>query len=99
MFNLIAINLKDAQGNLFSKCHLAKCGNPGRYQLFNPLSDGDLPDWEGLPICSKHLVEEARHRPEIIMSMLDILIDAMEAKKILSGPPAPHGGSRVIPMR
>ena len=97
-FNLVAINLKDEQGNL-QQCHVAKCGNRARYQIFNPLADGDLPDWEGQPICSKHLVEEARHRPEIIMSLLDMMIDAMEAKHVFAVPTAPTGPARIVPLR
>lgn len=96
MFNLVAINLKDEHGNLQHKCHITKCSNPGRYQLFNSIEVDGLPDWEGQAICSWHLVEEARQRPEIIMSMLDILIDVMESQKILSAPPAPLGGSRRV---
>jgi hypothetical protein len=98
MFNLVAINLKDENGSLLHKCGLAKCTNLARYQLYPYLGQDELPDWEGSPICSRHLVEEARHRPEIILSLIDILIDEMEAKHILRAPNAPMRIHRVIPM-
>jgi hypothetical protein len=98
MFNLVAINLKDEHGNLAHKCGVAKCTNLARYQLYPYLAEGELPDWEGSPICSRHLVEEARLRPEITMSLIDILIDEMESKHVLKAPSAPSGVHRVIPM-
>jgi len=70
MFNLVAINLPDSHKKYTNKCHKEKCPNEGRYQLFSDIDETGLPDWEGKPICSKHLVEEARHRPEIVMSLI-----------------------------
>ena len=97
---LVAINLKNRSGELAATCSIPKCGNPARYQLFPPVQEGDLPDWSGNPICSHHLVEEARHRPEIILSLLDILIDEFESRGLLSPPSGPHTEDcRVIPMR
>ncbi len=82
MLNLVTINSKN--GNEYPHpCRSPKCPNPGRYQLYAGIAPNDLPDWEGEAICSKHLVEEARHRPEIIMSLIDALIDAMEAHELL----------------
>jgi hypothetical protein len=78
MFNLVAINVPDAHRRYAGKCHKDKCPNEGRYQLFGPIDEQELPDWEGKPICSKHLVAEARLRPEITMSLIDILIDTLE---------------------
>ena len=95
MFNLVAINLKNANGSLSHKCHVGKCHNKARYQYFAPQATDELPDWEGLPICSHHLVEEARHRPEIILSLIDILIDELESHSVLGAPEAPDGSSRV----
>ncbi len=101
MFNLVAINLKGEQGSVSHTCSVNKCPNPGRYQIYKSIEAEGLPDWEGRPICSKHLVEEARHRPEIIMSLLDILIDAMEQSRIFQAPSGPlgAGGGRVVPIR
>lgn len=84
MFNLVAINLPDAHRKYPAKCHKEKCPNEGRYQLFGNIDEQGLPDWEGQAICSKHLVEEARHRPEITMSLIDILIDTLEAASHVS---------------
>jgi hypothetical protein len=91
MFNLVAINLPDAQRNYAKKCHKEKCTNEGRYQIYHDIDEMDLPDWEGLPICSKHLVEEARHRPEIVMSLIDMLIDAMEDHHLFGEAHTPGG--------
>lgn len=82
MINLVTINRKE-QKNYPHPCHIHKCPNPGRYQLYAILGSDELPDWEGQTICSKHLVEEARHRPGIFMSLIDALIDAMEERQIL----------------
>jgi hypothetical protein len=82
MFNLVAINLPDANRNYAAKCHKAKCPNEGRYQIFSDIDETELPDWEGKTICSKHLVEEARHRPEIVMSLIDMLIDTLEQHRL-----------------
>jgi hypothetical protein len=97
MFNLVAINLPDAHKNYAHPCHVAKCKNEGRYQLFSDIDEMGLPDWEGKAICSRHLMEEARHRPEIVMSLLDILIDTLERHHLFPeevGPP--DAGRRVI---
>jgi hypothetical protein len=100
MLNLVAINLKNRDGELSDKCSIHKCVNPARYQLFPPLEEGELPDWAGNPVCSHHLVEEARHRPEIILSLLDILIEEFESRGLLTPPSGPRSGDcRVIPMR
>ncbi|MGA3093231.1 MAG: hypothetical protein ABSD75_31940 [Terriglobales bacterium] len=77
MINSVTINRKKNK-EYSNPCHFAKCPNPGRYQLYAPIGADELPDWQGQAICSKHLVEEARHRPEIVMSLIDVLIDAME---------------------
>src|SRR6266511_5713998 len=81
MFNMVAINLPDAQGKYAHHCHREKCKNEGRYQIYSDIEDAGLPDWEGKAICSRHLMEEARHRPEIVMSLIDMLIDTMEADR------------------
>ena len=83
MFNLVSINRKGSRKDYSQRCHVAKCPNPGRYQLFGSIGPDELPDWEGRPICSSHLVDEARLRPEIVMSLLDILIDKLEEHKLL----------------
>lgn len=83
MFNLVSINQKENQKDYPHRCSVVKCPNPGRYQIYGMIGPDDLPDWEGRAICSRHLVEEARLRPEIIMSLLDILIDRMEEHKLL----------------
>jgi len=98
MFNLVAINLKNRGGELDEQCSLPKCGNPARYQLYPPLEDGALPDWQGNPICSHHLVQEARHHPEITLSLIDMLIDALDDRGLLNASSSPHGASRIIPM-
>lgn len=92
MFNLVAINLPDAHGKYAQKCHKEKCPNEARYQLFADIDDSEsgLPDWEGKAICSKHLVEEARHRPEITMSLIDILIDTLEQHRLFPEVHAPQ---------
>jgi hypothetical protein len=77
MINLVSINHKEQKGYPDS-CRVAKCPNPGRYQLYAAISEDELPDWQGQAICSRHLVEEARHRPEILVSLIDALVDAME---------------------
>ena len=82
MINIVTINHQERK-EYPHPCHVTKCPNPGRYQLFATIGSDELPDWEGQAICSKHLVEEARHRPEIIMSLIDALIDAMEEHEIL----------------
>jgi hypothetical protein len=97
MFNLVAINLPDAHRKYAAKCHKDKCSNDGRYQLFSNIDDSGLPDWEGKPICSKHLVEEARHRPEITMSLIDMLIDTLEQHRLFPEVHAPEGaGARQV---
>jgi hypothetical protein len=97
MFNLVAINLPDVQRNYAKKCYKEKCPNDGRYQLFSNIDETGLPDWEGQTICSKHLVEEARHRPEIVMSLIDILIDTLEQHRLFPEMHAPEGtGSRQV---
>ena len=83
MFNLVSINTKEGGNDYSCCCHVTKCPNPGRYQLYGTIGPDELPDWEGRPICSRHLVDEARLRPEIVMSLLDILIDKMEEHKLL----------------
>jgi hypothetical protein len=82
MINSVSINRKENKEHP-KPCHIAKCPNPGRYQLYAAIGADELPDWQGQAICSKHLVEEARHRPEIVMSLIDALIDAMEEHQIL----------------
>jgi len=100
MFNLVAINLRNHDGELSDKCSQPKCANPARYQIFPLMEEGELPDWKGNPICSHHLVEEARHRPEIILSLIDILIEEIESRGLLTPPSGPHNGDcRIIPMR
>ncbi len=98
MFNLVAINLPDANRKYAEKCHKAKCPNEGRYQFFADIEDSGLPDWEGKAICSRHLVEEARHRPEIVLSLIDMLIDTMEEHHLFPEAPVPAGSTtrRVI---
>ncbi len=101
MFNLVAINLPDAHKKYAHKCHKEKCPNEGRYQLFSNIDDAGLPDWEGRAICSRHLVEEARHRPEIIMSLIDIMIDTMEQHDLFGEAQPPEGtsGRQVLQMQ
>jgi len=82
MINSVSINHKE-QKEYPHPCHIAKCPNPGRYQLYAAIESDELPDWQGQATCSKHLVEEARHRPEILLSLIDALIDAMEEHQIL----------------
>jgi hypothetical protein len=94
MFNLVAINLPDSQRKYADKCHKQKCPNEGRYQLFSDIEDSGLPDWEGKAICSRHLVEEARHRPEIVMSLIDMLIDTLEQHRLFPEAHAPEGPGR-----
>jgi hypothetical protein len=98
MFNLVAINLPDSHGKYAQDCHKERCPNPGRYQFYADIDEAGLPDWEGKAICSKHLVEEARHRPEIIMSLIDMLIDTLEQHRLFPQPPAPEptGNRQVI---
>jgi hypothetical protein len=97
MFNLVAINLPDVHKKYAASCHKAKCPNDGRYQLFSSIDESGLPDWEGKAICSKHLVEEARHRPEIIMSLIDVLIDTLEQHRLFPETHVPEGtGSRQV---
>ena len=100
MFNLVAINLPDPHGKYAQKCHKEKCPNEGRYQFFADIDEEGLPDWEGKTICSKHLVEEARHRPEIIMSLIDMLIDTLEQHRLFPEVHVPEGAGRrqVIPF-
>lgn len=93
MFNLVAINLPDSGGKYAGKCHKAKCANDARYQIFAAIEDAGLPDWEGKPICSHHLVEEARHRPEIVMSLIDMLIDTLEQHRLFQTVHPPEGVS------
>lgn len=83
MFNLVSINTKEGRKDHSQRCYVAKCPNPGRYQLYGSIGPDELPDWEGRAICSRHLVDEARLRPEIVMSLLDILIDKMEEHNLL----------------
>lgn len=83
MFNLVSINSKEDGNDYSQRCHVPKCPNPGRYQLYSTIGPEELPDWEGRAICSRHLVDEARLRPEIVLSLLDILIDKMEEHKLL----------------
>ncbi len=101
MLNLVAINLPHEHNKYLHNCHKDKCPNPGRYQLFSIMAEGDLPDWEGVPICSKHLVEEVRHRPEITMSLIDMLIDTLEQHHLFLEAPVPMGpsGRQIIPFR
>jgi hypothetical protein len=94
MFNLVAINLPSAHKKYASKCHKEKCPNEGRYQLFDDIDESGLPDWEGHAICSKHLVEEARHRPEITMSLIDMLIDTLEQHRLFPDVHVPDGAGR-----
>jgi len=94
MFNLVAINLPNAQRKYANKCHKEKCPNEGRYQLFDDIDESGLPDWEGHAICSKHLVEEARHRPEITMSLIDMLIDTLEQHSLFPDVHVPDGAGR-----
>ena len=82
MFNLVAINLPDAHKKYAQHCHKTKCPNEGRYQIYADIDEQGLPDWEGKPICSHHLVEESRHRPEIVMSLIDMLIDTLEQHRL-----------------
>jgi hypothetical protein len=98
MFNLVAINLPDTNRKYAHKCYKAKCPNDGRYQIYSDIEEMGLPDWEGHPICSRHLVEEARHRPEIVMSLIDMLIDTMEQHHLFPEERAPQGanGRQVI---
>jgi hypothetical protein len=96
MFNLVAINLPNAELKYANKCHKEKCPNEGRYQLFADIEDSGLPDWEGKAICSRHLVEEARHRPEIVMSLIDILIDTLEQHRLFPEAHAPVAGHRQV---
>ena len=53
MFNMVAINLPDAHGNYAHHCHMQKCPNEGRYQIYSAIEDSGLPDWEGQAICSR----------------------------------------------
>jgi hypothetical protein len=98
MFNLVAINLPGNDRKYANKCHKAKCPNEGRYQLYQDIDEGGLPDWEGKAICSRHLVEEARHRPEIVMSLIDMLIDTMEENHLFPELPTQEskGGRQVL---
>jgi hypothetical protein len=97
MFNLVAINLPDRHRKYHQRCYLQKCPNEGRYQIYSDITDSGLPDWEGKPICSWHLMEQARHRPEIVMSLIDILIDTMEQHHLFPEEPAPIGaGTRRV---
>jgi hypothetical protein len=97
MFNLVAINLPDVHKKYAKKCHKEKCPNDGRYQIYSSIDETGLPDWEGKAICSKHLVEEARHRPEIVMSLIDILIDTLEQHRLFPEVHTPEGtGSRQV---
>ena len=96
MFNLVAINLPDANKKYARTCHVAKCPNDGRYQLFSDIDEMGLPDWEGKAICSRHLMEEARHRPEIVMSLLDILIDTLERNHLFPEERGPQGADRRV---
>ncbi len=101
MFNLVAINLPNANMSYSHKCHKEKCPNEGRYQLFSDIDENELPDWEGKAICSKHLVDEARHRPEIVMSLIDMLIDTLEQHRLFPEAHAPGlpAGRQVIQFR
>jgi hypothetical protein len=97
MFNMVAINLPDATGKYTHHCHKEKCHVEGRYQIYSSIEDAGLPDWEGKPICSRHLMEEARHRPEIVMSLIDMLIDTMDQNHLFPEEPLPQAdGRRVI---
>jgi hypothetical protein len=93
MFNLVAINLPDEKRHYANECYKAKCHNEGRYQLFSDIDESGLPDWEGKAICSFHLVEEARLRPEIIMSLIDIMIDTLEQHRLFTGAHVPEGNA------
>jgi hypothetical protein len=93
MFNLVAINLPNEHRHYASKCHKEKCHNEGRYQIFADIDESGLPDWEGKAICSFHLVQEARLRPEIILSLIDMMIDAMEQHHLFAEAHAPEGGA------
>lgn len=93
MFNLVAINLPDEHRNYAHHCHVRKCTNEGRYQIYDDIDEMGIPDWEGKPICSRHLMEESRHRPEIVMSLIDILIDSMERHHLFPEEPAPRGAA------
>jgi hypothetical protein len=97
MFNLVAINLPDAHRKYAAPCSKQKCPNDGRYQFFSDIDEAGLPDWEGRAICSKHLVEEARHRPEIVMSLIDMLIDTLEQHRLFPETHVPDGaGARQV---
>lgn len=97
MFNMVAINLPDSHGKYAHSCHEHKCPNEGRYQIFSDIEDSGLPDWEGRPICSRHLVQEARHRPEIVMSLIDVLIDTLEYNHLFpEEPPSQHVDGRQV---
>ena len=97
MFNLIAINLPDSHHKYANKCYKEKCPNEGRYQLFADIDETGLPDWEGKAICSFHLVDEARLRPEITMSLIDMLIDTLEQHRFFTETHAPQGaGARQV---
>ncbi len=96
MFNMVAINLPDAQGKYAHHCHREKCKNEGRYQIYSDIEDAGLPDWEGKAICSRHLMEEARHRPEIVMSLIDMLIDTMEQNHLFPEEPAQGADGRQV---
>jgi len=97
MFNLVAINLPDAHRKYAQHCHKEKCPNEGRYQIHSDIDEMGLPDWEGLPICSHHLVDEGRHRPEIVMSLIDMLIDTLEQHRLFPEETAPQGaGARQV---
>ena len=96
MLNMVAINLPDAHGKYAHHCHKEKCRIEGRYQIFSDIEDSGLPDWEGKPICSRHLVEEARHRPEIVMSLIDMLIDTMEQNHLFPEEPLPNADGRQV---
>jgi hypothetical protein len=101
VFNLVAINLPDDENKYEHHCYMPKCPNVGRYQLYGVIEESGLPDWEGKPICSRHLMEEARHRPEIVMSLIDTLIDTMEQHQLFPEEPVPHGpqGPGILPFR
>ena len=97
MFNMVAINLPDSKGNFAHHCHKEKCPVEGRYQIYSSIEEAGLPDWEGKPICSRHLMEEARLRPEIVMSLIDMLIDTMNHNHLFPEDPLPQAdGRRVI---
>ena len=98
MFNMVAINLPDSHGKYAHHCCKAKCPNEGRYQIYSEIEHAGLPDWEGTPICSWHLMDEARHRPEIVMSLIDLLIDTLEQNHLFPEDPLPErdGNRQVI---